>query len=40
MHIAQGVLRAINVNKLTKCGCVFKVSEEVGWCVEMRAMMR
>jgi len=26
MHIAQGVLRAINVNKLTKCGCVFKVS--------------
>jgi tyrosyl-tRNA synthetase len=26
MHIAQGVLRSINVNKLTKCGCVFKVS--------------
>jgi hypothetical protein len=25
MHIAQGVMRAINVNKLTKCGCVFKV---------------
>jgi tyrosyl-tRNA synthetase len=24
MHIAQGVLRAINVNKLTACGCVFK----------------
>jgi len=24
MHIAQGVLRAINVNKLTRCGCVFK----------------
>ena len=24
MHIAQGVMRAINVNKLTKCGCVFK----------------
>jgi hypothetical protein len=27
MHIAQGVLRAINVNKLTRCGCVFKVCE-------------
>ena len=27
MHIAQGVLRAINVNRLTKCGCVFKVSQ-------------
>lgn len=24
MHIAQGVLRAINVNKLTSLGCVFK----------------
>mmetsp|Transcript_9749 Transcript_9749/g.12806 ORF Transcript_9749/g.12806 Transcript_9749/m.12806 type:complete len:395 (-) Transcript_9749:606-1790(-) len=24
MHIAQGVMRAINVNKLTKCGCIFK----------------
>lgn len=24
MHIAQGVLRAINVNKLTSCGCLFK----------------
>jgi tyrosyl-tRNA synthetase len=24
MHIAQGVLRAINVNKLTSIGCVFK----------------
>lgn len=24
MHIAQGVLRAINVNKLTQAGCVFK----------------
>lgn len=29
MHIAQGVMRAINVNKLTKCGCVFKVMN--GW---------
>lgn len=24
MHIAQGVLRAINVNKLTSLGCIFK----------------
>lgn len=24
MHIAQGVLRAINVNKLTSTGCIFK----------------
>ncbi len=24
MHIAQGVMKAINVNKLTKSGCVFK----------------
>jgi tyrosyl-tRNA synthetase len=24
MHIAQGVLRAINVNKLTSTGCMFK----------------
>jgi len=24
MHIAQGVLRAINVNKLTSAGCQFK----------------
>ena len=23
MHIAQGVLRAINVNRLTKAGCIF-----------------
>jgi tyrosyl-tRNA synthetase len=25
MHIAQGVLRAINVNKMTKAGCKFKM---------------
>jgi len=31
MHIAQGVMRAINVNKLTKCGCVFKVRPPVRW---------
>lgn len=24
MHIAQGILKAINVNKLTKAGCIFK----------------
>ncbi|KIZ01739.1 tyrosyl-tRNA synthetase [Monoraphidium neglectum] len=24
MHIAQGVLKAINVNKLTQAGCTFK----------------
>ena len=24
MHIAQGILRAINVNRLTKAGCIFK----------------
>ena len=24
MHIAQGVMKALNVNKLTKTGCVFK----------------
>ena len=24
MHIAQGLLRAINVNRLTKAGCIFK----------------
>ena len=24
MHIAQGVLKALNVNKLTRAGCVFK----------------
>lgn len=28
MHIAQGVLKALNVNKLTKCGVTFKF-----WCV-------
>lgn len=24
MHIAQGVMKAINVNRLTKAGCHFK----------------
>ena len=30
MHIAQGILKAINVNRLTAAGCVFK-------CVRARA---
>src|SRR5574341_768696 len=25
IHIAQGLLRAINVNKMTRAGCVFKM---------------
>jgi tyrosyl-tRNA synthetase len=24
MHIAQGVMKAVNVNKLTRAGCTFK----------------
>ena len=24
MHIAQGVMKALNVNKLTRAGCTFK----------------
>ena len=24
MHIAQGVMKALNVNKLTRSGCIFK----------------
>lgn len=33
LHIAQGVLRAINVNKMTKAGCKFKmwVADWFGW---------
>ena len=33
IHIAQGVLRAINVNKMTKAGCKFKmlVADWHGW---------
>jgi len=33
IHIAQGILRAINVNKLTKAGCKFKmfVADWHGW---------
>ena len=30
MHIAQGVLRAINVNKLTSAGCLFKFWSQTG----------
>ena len=33
IHIAQGILRAINVNKMTKAGCKFKmwVADWFGW---------
>ncbi len=33
MHIAQGLLRAININKMTKAGCHFKmwVADWFGW---------
>ena len=33
MHIAQGILRAINVNKMIKAGCKFKmwVADWFGW---------
>ena len=34
MHIAQGVLKAINVNKLTSAGCVFKF-----WVADFFAML-
>ena len=34
MHIAQGVQRAINTNKLTSCGCVFKF-----WVADWFAML-
>ena len=33
LHIAQGIMRAINVNKMTKAGCNFKmwVADWFGW---------
>jgi tyrosyl-tRNA synthetase len=33
LHIAQGILRAININKMTKAGCHFKmwVADWFGW---------
>jgi tyrosyl-tRNA synthetase len=34
MHIAQGVQRAINTNKLTSCGCLFKF-----WVADWFAML-
>lgn len=34
MHIAQGILKAINVNKLTRAGCVFKF-----WVADWFAML-
>jgi tyrosyl-tRNA synthetase len=32
MHIAQGVMKALNVNKLTRCGVTFKFWV-ADWCV-------
>eukprot|EP01029_Cantina_marsupialis_P029768 TRINITY_DN782164_c0_g1_i1.p1 TRINITY_DN782164_c0_g1~~TRINITY_DN782164_c0_g1_i1.p1 ORF type:complete len:382 (+),score=124.88 TRINITY_DN782164_c0_g1_i1:129-1274(+) len=34
MHIAQGLMKAINVNKLTDCGCTFKF-----WVADWFAML-
>ena len=34
MHIAQGILRAINVNRLTKAGCIF-----IFWIADWFAQM-
>jgi tyrosyl-tRNA synthetase len=34
MHIAQGILKAINVNKLTKAGCKF-----IFWVADWFALM-
>lgn len=34
MHIAQGILRCINVNRLTKAGCIFKF-----WVADWFALM-
>lgn len=34
MHIAQGILKAINVNRLTKSGCIF-----VFWVADWFAML-
>ena len=34
MHIAQGVLKALNVNKLTKSGVTFRF-----WCVYLSGIM-
>ena len=34
MHIAQGLLRAINVNRLTKAGCIF-----IFWVADWFAQM-
>jgi tyrosyl-tRNA synthetase len=34
MHIAQGVMKALNVNKLTKAGCTFKF-----WIADWFAML-
>ena len=34
MHIAQGVMKSINVNKLTEAGCIFKF-----WIADWFAML-
>eukprot|EP00916_Digyalum_oweni_P018029 GHVL01030176.1.p1 GENE.GHVL01030176.1~~GHVL01030176.1.p1 ORF type:complete len:413 (-),score=107.65 GHVL01030176.1:145-1383(-) len=34
MHIAQGILKSLNVNKLTSCGCIFKF-----WIADWFAML-
>jgi tyrosyl-tRNA synthetase len=34
MHIAQGILKSINVNKLTSCGCRF-----IFWVADWFAML-
>lgn len=34
MHIAQGVMKCLNVNKLTKCGVRFKF-----WCASVASAM-
>ncbi|KAI3984077.1 hypothetical protein MKX01_035204 [Papaver californicum] len=35
MHIAQGVVKAINVNKLTDCGCRVKIWIAIGLCCQI-----
>jgi len=34
MHIAQGILRAINVNKLVDAGCIF-----IFWIADLFALL-
>ena len=39
MHIAKGLLRAINVNRLTKAGCIFYFWI-ANWFAQMNNKMR